>query len=121
MTQVLPQNQQAQLFGLSTLIQLGKRARHAATARELGFIIVNEKDFYFFSYQHITTDLFVALSTKIAMVVDFSTPTPLIHSKIPPQFLTGCKCFQFSSSLLPSYTLSVRWFLPNAMLGWFGV
>jgi hypothetical protein len=35
-------NLEAQLFGLSTLIQLGKRARHAATQKELAFIIVNE-------------------------------------------------------------------------------
>ena len=35
-------NIEAQLFGLSTLVQLGKRARHAATAKELAFVIVNE-------------------------------------------------------------------------------
>src|SRR2546426_10935276 len=35
-------NIEAQLFGLSTLVQLVKRARHAATARELAFIMVNE-------------------------------------------------------------------------------
>ena len=35
-------NVDAQLFGLSTLVQLVKRARHAATAQELAFIIVNE-------------------------------------------------------------------------------
>jgi hypothetical protein len=35
-------NTEAQLFGLSTLVQLVKRARHAATAQELAFIIVNE-------------------------------------------------------------------------------
>ena len=35
-------NLEAQLFGLSTLVQLGKRARHAATSKELAFIIVNE-------------------------------------------------------------------------------
>lgn len=33
---------EAQLFGLSTLVQLVKRARHAATVQELGFIVVNE-------------------------------------------------------------------------------
>jgi hypothetical protein len=33
---------EAQLFGLSTLVQLIKRARNAATVQELGFIIVNE-------------------------------------------------------------------------------
>jgi hypothetical protein len=33
---------EAQLFGLSTLVQLIKRARHAATAQELAFVIVNE-------------------------------------------------------------------------------
>jgi hypothetical protein len=37
-----PSNLEAQLFGLSTLVQLGKRARHAATAQELAFIMVNE-------------------------------------------------------------------------------
>lgn len=33
---------EAQLFGLSTLVQLTKRARNAATANELAFIMVNE-------------------------------------------------------------------------------
>lgn len=33
---------EAQLFGLSTLVQLVKRARHAASVQELGFIAVNE-------------------------------------------------------------------------------
>ena len=37
-----PDNLQNQLLGLSTLLQLEKEARDAATARELGFIIVNE-------------------------------------------------------------------------------
>jgi hypothetical protein len=32
----------AQLFGLGTLVQLLKRARRAATAEELGFVMVNE-------------------------------------------------------------------------------
>jgi hypothetical protein len=35
-------NLETQLFGLSTLVQLVKRARHAATAQELAFIMVNE-------------------------------------------------------------------------------
>jgi hypothetical protein len=35
-------NVDAQLFGLSTLVQIVKRARHAATAQELAFVIVNE-------------------------------------------------------------------------------
>jgi hypothetical protein len=35
---------EAQLFGLSTLVQLGKRARHAVTAQELAFIMVNESN-----------------------------------------------------------------------------
>jgi hypothetical protein len=35
-------NLEAQLFGLSTLVQLVKRARHAATAQELAFVMVNE-------------------------------------------------------------------------------
>src|ERR1700750_1919982 len=35
-------NLEAQLLGLSPLAQLGKRARHAATPKELAFIIVNE-------------------------------------------------------------------------------
>lgn len=37
-----PSNLEAQLFGLSTLVQLVKRARHATTAQELAFVIVNE-------------------------------------------------------------------------------
>jgi hypothetical protein len=37
-----PTNIDAQLFALSTLMQLIKRARHAATEQELGFILVNE-------------------------------------------------------------------------------
>lgn len=37
-----PSNVEAQLFGLSTLVQLAKRARHAATIEELAFIMVNE-------------------------------------------------------------------------------
>jgi len=35
-------NIEAQLFGLSTLMQLIKRARHAATEQELAFVMVNE-------------------------------------------------------------------------------
>lgn len=35
-------NLETQLFGLSTLVQLVKRARHATTAQELAFIMVNE-------------------------------------------------------------------------------
>ncbi len=35
-------NLEAQLFGLSTLVQLVKRARHAASEQELAFIMVNE-------------------------------------------------------------------------------
>jgi hypothetical protein len=35
---------EAQLFGLSTLVQLEKRARHAATAQELAFVMVNESN-----------------------------------------------------------------------------
>lgn len=35
-------SQQTQLFALSTLVQLVKRARHAETVEELGFIVVNE-------------------------------------------------------------------------------
>ena len=42
MKQVAPSNLEAQLFGLSTLVQLVKRARHAATAPELAFVMVNE-------------------------------------------------------------------------------
>jgi len=42
MKHVTPSNVEAQLFGLSTLLQLVKRARHAATGQELAFIMVNE-------------------------------------------------------------------------------
>jgi hypothetical protein len=42
MKHVASGNVESQLFALSTLVQLGKRARHAATAEELGFIMVNE-------------------------------------------------------------------------------
>jgi len=42
MKPVAPSSLDAQLFGLSTLVQLLKRARRAATAEELGFIMVNE-------------------------------------------------------------------------------
>jgi hypothetical protein len=35
-------NVEQQLFALSTLVQLGKRGRHAATPQELGFVMVNE-------------------------------------------------------------------------------
>jgi hypothetical protein len=42
MKHVATSNLEAQLFGLSTLVQLGKRARHAATAQELAFVMVNE-------------------------------------------------------------------------------
>jgi hypothetical protein len=42
MKHVAASNVEAQLFGLSTLVQLGKRARHAATAQELAFVMVNE-------------------------------------------------------------------------------
>jgi hypothetical protein len=42
MKHVAASNLEAQLFGLSTLVQLGKRARHAATAQELAFVMVNE-------------------------------------------------------------------------------
>ena len=42
MKHVAASNLEAQLFGLSTLVQLVKRARHAATARELAFVMVNE-------------------------------------------------------------------------------
>jgi len=37
-----PSNLEAQVFGLSTLAQLEKRARHAGTVNELAFIVVNE-------------------------------------------------------------------------------
>lgn len=42
MKHVAASNLEAQLFGLGTLVQLIKRARHAATAQELAFITVNE-------------------------------------------------------------------------------
>jgi HlyD family secretion protein len=42
MKTVAPSSLDAQLFGLGTLVQLLKRARHAATAEELGFVMVNE-------------------------------------------------------------------------------
>ena len=42
MKPVAPSSLDAQLFGLGTLVQLLKRARRAATAEELGFIVVNE-------------------------------------------------------------------------------
>ena len=42
MKHVATSNVEQQLFALSTLVQLGKRARHAATAEELGFVMVNE-------------------------------------------------------------------------------
>lgn len=42
MKHVAASNLEAQLFGLSTLVQLVKRARHAATAQELAFVMVNE-------------------------------------------------------------------------------
>src|SRR3954469_6565328 len=42
MKPVAPSSLDAQLFGLGTLVQLLKRARRAATAEELTFIMVNE-------------------------------------------------------------------------------
>ncbi|MDB5516979.1 MAG: hypothetical protein JWQ17_3737 [Tardiphaga sp.] len=42
MKPVAPNSLDAQLFGLGTLVQLLKRARRAATAEELGFVMVNE-------------------------------------------------------------------------------
>jgi HlyD family secretion protein/biotin/lipoyl-binding protein len=42
MKPVAPSSLDAQLFGLGTLVQLLKRARRAATAEELGFVMVNE-------------------------------------------------------------------------------
>jgi len=42
MKPVAPSSLDAQLFGLGTLVQLFKRARRAATAEELGFVVVNE-------------------------------------------------------------------------------
>jgi len=42
MKPVAPSSLDAQLFGLGMLVQLLKRARRAATAEELGFVMVNE-------------------------------------------------------------------------------
>jgi hypothetical protein len=42
MKHVAANNLETQLLGLSTLVQLTKRARHAATAQELAFVMVNE-------------------------------------------------------------------------------
>jgi Biotin-lipoyl like/HlyD family secretion protein len=42
MKHVAASNLEAQLFGLSTLVQLVKRARRAETAQELAFVMVNE-------------------------------------------------------------------------------
>jgi Biotin-lipoyl like/HlyD family secretion protein len=42
MKPVAPSSLDAQLVGLGTLVQLLKRARRAATAEELGFVVVNE-------------------------------------------------------------------------------
>jgi phosphotransferase system IIA component len=42
MKPVAPNSLDAQLFGLGTLVQLLKRARRAASAEELGFVMVNE-------------------------------------------------------------------------------
>src|ERR1700681_2445303 len=42
MKHVATPNLEAQLFGLGTLVQLLKRARHAETEQELAFIMVNE-------------------------------------------------------------------------------
>jgi hypothetical protein len=42
MKPVAPNSLDAQLYGLGTLVQLLKRARRAATAEELGFVMVNE-------------------------------------------------------------------------------
>jgi hypothetical protein len=42
MKQPAASNLDTQLFALSTLMQLGKRARHAATEQELAFIMANE-------------------------------------------------------------------------------
>ena len=42
MKHIASNNVEQQLFALSTLVQLGKRARHAATPQELGFVMVNE-------------------------------------------------------------------------------
>jgi Biotin-lipoyl like/HlyD family secretion protein len=42
MKPVAPNSLDAQLFGLGMLVQLLKRARRAATAEELGFVMVNE-------------------------------------------------------------------------------
>src|ERR1700733_187561 len=42
MKHVAASNLEAQLFGLSTLVQLVKRARHTESAQELAFVMVNE-------------------------------------------------------------------------------
>jgi hypothetical protein len=42
MKHVASNNLEAQLFGLTALVELVKRARHASTAQELAFVIVNE-------------------------------------------------------------------------------
>lgn len=42
MKHVASPHAESQLFALSTLVQLTKRSRHAATLLELGFVIVNE-------------------------------------------------------------------------------
>jgi hypothetical protein len=42
MKHVVASNLEAQLFGMNTLVQLIKRARHAATVQELAFMMVNE-------------------------------------------------------------------------------
>ncbi|MET0877762.1 MAG: HlyD family efflux transporter periplasmic adaptor subunit [Tardiphaga sp.] len=42
MKPVPPSSLDAQLYGLGTLVQLLKRARHAASVEELGFVMVNE-------------------------------------------------------------------------------
>lgn len=42
MKHVASSNTEQQLFALSTLVQLVKRARHAADVQELGFVMVNE-------------------------------------------------------------------------------
>jgi hypothetical protein len=42
MKHVAASNLEVQLLGLSTLLQLVKRARHAATVQELAFVMVNE-------------------------------------------------------------------------------
>ena len=42
MKHVPSSNVESQLFALSTLVQLAKRARHAAHVQELAFVMVNE-------------------------------------------------------------------------------